>query len=156
MENSYFIFSNEESCVKIERFHNCIWEFDNNSSLIEFGFEIAKESLVLKNQIELCLFIPWLNDKSIVEDLYEKLKDAENSRFIFNDSVINTNYLDGGLNKLGVIHKFKGRGELCILPVNFRIEVEKLKCLSANLPNPIGVKCGFYLLIFVLKNCIYC
>jgi len=134
MENSYFIYSNEESCVEIERFHNCIWEFDNNSSLIEFGFEISKESLVLKNHIELCLFIPWLTDKSIVEDLYEKLKDAENSRFIFNDSVINTNYLDGGLKRLGVIHKFKGRGELCILPINFRIEEEKL-ILKIDLKN---------------------
>ena len=36
------------------------------------------------------------------------------------------------------------------------VEADYLKCLSANLPNPIGVKCGFYLLIFVLKNCIYC
>jgi len=33
---------------------------------------------------------------------------------------------------------------------------KKQKCLSANLPNPGEGKCGFNLLILVLKNCIYC
>jgi len=42
MENSYFIFSNDESDIEIERFHNCIWEFGNDSSLVNFGLRYQK------------------------------------------------------------------------------------------------------------------
>jgi hypothetical protein len=30
MENSYFIYSKDNSCVEIVRFHSYIWEFNHN------------------------------------------------------------------------------------------------------------------------------
>lgn len=138
MENSYFIYSKDNSCIEIERFHNCIWEFKDNSSLVEFGIEINQESLLEKESVELDLYIPWLTSKSTKRDLYEKLKDADNSRFIFNDSVLNTKNLDGGRGKLGVIHYFKSRA-LSILPVSVEI-IDKKACLKIELKNYNEVK----------------
>lgn len=120
MDNSFFIYTDKAKNILIERFHMCTWEFDNNSSLVEFGFEISKDS-IKEDNLTISLFIPWVTKKCETKDLYESLSIAENSRFIFNDSVIGTDSLDGGRNKSGVIHKFSGRNELCILPAEISI-----------------------------------
>lgn len=138
MENSYFIYSKDDSCIEIVRFHNCIWEFKDNSSLVEFGIEISQVSLSEKAAVELDLYIPWLTTKSTKRDLYEKLKDSDNSRFIFNDSVLNTKNLDGGRGKLGVIHYFKSKA-LSILPVAVEI-VDKKACLKIDLKHYNEIK----------------
>lgn len=118
MDNSYFIYSQDNNEVLIERFHICTWEFENNSSFIEFGCEINQASIINKNNLELALLVPWLSDHCAVSDFYDNLKGPENSRFIFNDSILNTESLDGGQNLNGVIHNFQERDKLCILPVN--------------------------------------
>lgn len=132
MENSFFIFTDKEKPIEIERFHICTWEFNNNSSLVEFGFEISRKSLT-QAELSISLFIPWLTTPCEVNDLYEKLSIAENSRFIFNDSLTNTASLDGGRNKLGVIHTFADRNELCILPLNIAHTHDKIITVTANL-----------------------
>lgn len=132
MENSFFIFTDKEKPIEIERFHTCTWEFENNSSLVEFGFEISKDSLN-EDELSISLFIPWLSTSCQMSDLYEKLSIPENSRFIFNDSLTNTASLDGGRNKLGVIHTFADRDELCILPVNISKIADKTITVTANL-----------------------
>lgn len=132
MENSFFIYTNRGSVVQIERFHICTWEFNNDSSLVEFGFEVAKESIT-SNQLSISVFIPWFTKSCEVMDLYDKLSIAENSRFIFNDSISTTNSLDGGRNKLGVIHKFSDRNELCVIPVTIDKTSDKLITATINL-----------------------
>jgi hypothetical protein len=124
MENSYFIFSDINQNIKIERFHICTWEFQNNTSFIEFGCEISKNSLQDQENIELQLFAPWLTVKCQLADFYEKLKGSENSRFIFNESITSTDFLDGGQNLNGVVHNFSGRNRLCILPITLLIDGE--------------------------------
>lgn len=115
MDNSFFIRSNLEN-LKIERFHICSWEF-LSSSLIEFGLEIDSGSIKNLKTLSLDLFVPWAKKDSNTSDFYDKLKDSKNSRFIFNDSVLHTSYLDGGQNRQGVIHEFSARNKLCLLPV---------------------------------------
>lgn len=132
MENSFFIFTDKDKTVQVERFHICTWEFNNDSSLVEFGFEVAKESIT-PNQLSISLFIPWFTKSCEVMDLYGKLSIAENSRFIFNDSISTTDSLDGGRNKLGVIHKFSDRNELCVLPVTIDKSADKLITATLNL-----------------------
>lgn len=132
MENSFFIFTNRDNPLQLERLHICTWEFNNNSSLVEFGFEVSKES-IKSDQLSISLFIPWFSSTCEVKDLYDKLSIAENSRFIFNDSLNGTNSLDGGRNKLGVIHKFTDRNELCILPVNIDKGTDKVITVTVNL-----------------------
>lgn len=132
MENSFFIFTDKTNLVQIERFHICTWEFNNNSSLVEFGFEVSKES-ISSAQLSVSLFIPWFSNECAVEDLYEKLSVPENSRFIFNDSISGTDSLDGGRNRLGVIHKFSDRNQLCVLPVSFDKSKDKVITAIANL-----------------------
>lgn len=132
MENSFFVFTDKINPVQLERFHICSWEFDNNSSLVEFGFEISKDS-IKDNVLKISLFIPWVEKSCETKDLYEKLSVPENSRFIFNDSVARTDSLDGGRNKSGVIHKFSGRNELCILPAKIEIMDGNLVSATLNL-----------------------
>lgn len=119
MDKSYFIYTSQDENLIIERFHICTWEFSDGSTLVEFGAEITANSIENKNSLELILFVPWLNTNAKVEDFYSKLKEASNSRFIFNDSILTTDSLDGGQNLNGVIHKFSERSKLCILPVTF-------------------------------------
>ncbi|WP_299550979.1 hypothetical protein [Seonamhaeicola sp.] len=116
MENSFFVFSDGNIPIVLKRFHMCTWEFNNNSSLIEFGFEVDNKSIT-EDSLSISLFIPWMNKSCEVKDLYGKLRNSENSRFIFNDSVSSTHSLDGGLNRTGVIHTFSNRNRLCLMPV---------------------------------------
>lgn len=134
MDNSFFIFTDKTKNVLIERFHMCTWEFSNESSLVEFGFEINKESIV-EDEMTIEMYIPWVSEKCQKKDLYGKLSNAENSRFIFNDSINNTKYLKDNTNKLGVIHTFSGRNELCVLPATLIINKDKTVSVSLNLKN---------------------
>ena len=108
MENSFFIYTEKRNTVQIERFHICSWEFNNNSSLVEFGFEISKES-IKNDHLTISIFIPWAEKSCITKDLYDKLSNADNSRFIFNDSISATKYLKPNTTNSGVIHTFSAR-----------------------------------------------
>ena len=125
MDNSYFLFTTQDTPITIERLHICSWEFRNSSSLIEFGCEIDVTECHRKNSIKLELYIPWLTNGCIPKDLYHNLKDSSNSKFIFNDSVNNTLSLDGGQNSFGVIHEFSARNKLCILPIRLNRKPER-------------------------------
>lgn len=132
MENNYFIFTKKSKEIPLERFHICTWEFKNNSALIEFGGEITNPYEIADRKINLMIYIPWITDKHEIIDLYEKLKESENSRFIFNDSVSSNIFLDEGQKRNGVIHKFANRNPLCISPITTSIN-EKNKIVSIDI-----------------------
>ncbi len=132
MENSFFIYTGKGETIQIERFHICSWEFNNNSSLVEFGFEISNES-IKNDDLTISLFIPWAEKSCETKDLYNKLSIADNSRFIFNDSISATKYLKNHTNNSGVIHTFSGRNELCVLPAVIKINEEKIVSATLNL-----------------------
>lgn len=132
MENSFFIYTEKEKAIQLERLHICTWEFDNNSSLVEFGFEIFKESITNDN-LTISLFIPWVEKSCGTKDLYDRLSIADNSRFIFNDSISATKYLKPNTNNSGVIHTFSGRNELCVLPADIKINEDKIVTATLNL-----------------------
>ena len=116
VKNAYFILKKISDEIEIEKFHICSWEYKNESASIEFGAELDLQNFS-DSKLELKLFIPWLKESTSIEDLYTRLKDSSNSKFIFNDIIECTDSLDGGNNKNGVIHRFKGREPLYILPV---------------------------------------
>lgn len=132
MENSFFIYTQKGKNIQIERFHICSWEFNNNSSLVEFGFEISKDS-ISEDNLTISLFTPWADTSSKIKDLYEELSIADNSRFIFNDSISATKYLKANTSNSGVIHTFSGRNELCVLPSEIKIEKDKIVSATLNL-----------------------
>jgi hypothetical protein len=147
MENSYFIYTAQGENLKLKRVHICSWEFSNNSTLMEFGVEIESNSILGKKQLQLSFFVPWLDSNASTEDFYPKLKDSSNSRFIFNDAIINLQPLDDGQNESGVIYTFLGKGKLCIVPVkpskdsskqkiNVKVDLE----LYNNFNHPPGEK----------------
>lgn len=136
MENNYFIFTEKDIKIELERFHICTWEFKNNSALIEFGGEIKNAFDVEEEEVTLKFYIPWILSSHVVNDLYDKLKESENSRFIFNDSVSGHEFLDGGQKKHGVIQKFENRNPLCIIPIESTVEEsKKLVTIKINLKN---------------------
>ncbi len=153
MENSFFIFTGQDEHIDIERFHICTWEFNADSSLLEFGAEISQKS-IKSDKLSISIFIPWLSAACKVEDLYERLSIAENSRFIFNDSLAGTDSLDGGRNRLGVIHKFSQRNKLCILPVKFDTSEDKILTILINLKsyNDLEEKPNVYFRFLVKPN----
>jgi hypothetical protein len=65
--------------------------------------------------------------------LYDKLSIAANSRFIFNDSISATKYLKTNTTNSGVIHTFSGRNELCVLPVDIKIDEDSIVTATLNL-----------------------
>jgi hypothetical protein len=131
MENTFFISGKEK--IKIDRFHICSWEFNDNQSLLEFGSEINTSSLVGKDRVILFFFIPWLTKDYQIIDLYTQLCQTTNSRFIFNDSVNGIDSLDGGVNEAGIIHKFDDRDPLCILPISTSIELNNQLVIDIDL-----------------------
>jgi hypothetical protein len=136
MENNYFIFTAKNIEIDLERFHLCTWEFKNNSALIEFGCEIKDAFDINLEEVALKFYIPWISSKHVINDLYDKLKESENSRFIFNDSVSGQEFLDGGQKKHGVIQKFENRNPLCIIPFDSSIdESKKIVTITVNLKN---------------------
>lgn len=129
MKNNFFIFTKNDIFIEIERLHICTWEFNNNTALIEFGGEIKTSSNITDEVLTLNIYVPWIDNNHKVNDLYDKLRDSENSRFIFNDSVIGSDFLDQGQNELGVIQKFTDRSPLCILPIKTEIQNNTIKLL---------------------------
>ena len=132
MGNSFFIYTDKCSAVQLERFHLCSWEFNNNSSLVEFGFEISQES-IKKDDLTIFIFIPWAEKSCETKDLYKELSIADNSRFIFNDSISATKYLKPNTTDLGIIHTFSGRNELCVVPADIKINEDKIVSATLNL-----------------------
>lgn len=128
MENSYFLRSKNKP-IDVAKFQFCTWEFDDDNSLIEFGMEIKHASLssIQESTLELDLYISWLDEKTEIRDFYTKLKESNNSRFIFNDFVSGTKSLDGGINEQGVVHSFDDKDRLCILPVKTECAIEDKK-----------------------------
>jgi hypothetical protein len=134
MNNNYFIFTENDPRIDLERFHVCTWEFNNGTAIIEFGAEIKTPVHMQGDSIKLKMNIPWLTSKYKINDLYEKLKDSENSRFIFNDSVTGNQFLDDGQQKNGVIQHFSGRPSLCIMPISYEIDDKnKIIVITVNL-----------------------
>jgi len=128
MENNIFIYTDKERAVKFERFHICTWEFRNETSILEIGGELNRDELANSDNVSFSIYLPWLNPKQNISDLYDKLKDPDNSKFIFNDSVSASEYLDDGQKK-GVIQTFVERKKLCILPINKEIN-EQNGCIK--------------------------
>lgn len=135
MDNSYFIYTDTTEVLNLERFHVCTWEFKNNTSLVEFGFEIESSSIKDKDLVDISILIPWLKKDCQVEDLYGKLKVGDNSRFIFNDSIKKTEYLKDSTDEQGIIHTFSDRNKLCLLPIEYKIESDRFLKITINLEN---------------------
>jgi len=151
MENNIFIFTNKDEDLEIERFHICAWEFKNNSTLMELGMEIKKHDFD-KDQIDVKIFVPWIDENDKIVDLYDKLKDPENSKFIFNDAVIKSEYVNHDQIKYGTVLHFHGKNPLCIMPIEYKIKNKvinikiKTGCFKEKFPNDdINMYFRFYM-----------
>lgn len=138
MENSFYIFSESNPNLVIERFHICSWDFRNKTSLLEFGIEIKNDAILVKETFEIKMYAPWISSSCTYTDFYNKLYDLENSKFIFNDVAIGTDVFGENGNKKGCLQKFKEREDLNLLPVCFEVESNiltikfDLKAFQAN------------------------
>lgn len=119
----------KEDKLKITKLHLCSWELNSTEGIIEIGCEIDKACIKDKSQLILNFYLNWLDNDSKIIDLYENLSDSQNSNFIFNDSISNTTYFDGGNKKTGLVHHFSNKNSLAILPVSLKAENKKIKAV---------------------------
>lgn len=154
MDNNYFFFFAKNTELDFEKIHICSWEFKNNSAIIEFGGEISNPLHTDEDEITIKIYVPWILNSHRIIDLYESLKDPENCKFIFNDSLTGSTFLDGGKNKEGTIQNFTSRSPLCILPIKYEIkqdnrviilklDIRQLKKTTGE--NPINIYFRFYI-----------
>lgn len=118
MDNSYYILAKEQ--IGIERMHICTWEFPNEPSYIEFGFEISFNSYN-GNSLTLHLAAPFVKKNDTVSCLLKNLSDSDNGRFIFNDVISGIDQV-GSDSRDGSILKFEKREKLTVLPCNIRVD----------------------------------
>lgn len=116
--------------VEIERFHICTWDLRKENSLVEIGAEINLLH-TSNNDFDIILSFPWKLETNKIEDLYDSLNDFLNVQFIFNETVIGSNQLDG--QGLGIIHEFGDTRKLCFLPVSFKIIDKNLLSITCQL-----------------------
>lgn len=132
MENNFFIYTDKNKSLTFERFHICSWEFRNESALIEFGGELVYSDIFSYNELTIQIYIPWINKDDHVYDLYDSLRESENCKFIFNDSVTGNKFLDSGERKEGVLQEFVERKPLCIMPFSYIIN-DKILSITISL-----------------------
>lgn len=147
MENSFFILS--ERNLIIERFHICTWDFKDRKSFIELGFEIDN-STPLGDNISLTFTAPFLKkvQKGDIICLADKLHLRENSKFIFNDTVINSTPIDND-DRNGTILDFKIRGCLTILPIKEKKINQTNGTIYLKVKSPIGASEKIYFRILI-------
>lgn len=132
MENSFYIFSESNPKLEIERFHICSWDFRDKTSLLEFGIEIKNESIGERENFEINIYAPWITSYCSFKDFYEKLKISENSKFIFNDVATSTECYGEFDKRKGCLQKFKERIGLNFLPITFKVN-DKILSIKIDL-----------------------
>lgn len=127
------------------------WERIIRNRLRNF-FSNSSESV---DHLDLSIYIPWLDDQNLITDLYPRLKEAINAKFIFNDSVANTHMFDGGAGALGVMHEFQGREPLSIVPAtltpNYTNHIIRVD-LNLSAYNNKGVTSNIYFRISITSS----
>lgn len=152
MNNAYYLLSKEQ--IEIKRFHICTWEFPNESSYLEFGFEFPYDC-IKNDSLSLLLSAPFCLKNESVSSLSVNLSDRDNSRFIFNDVVSGIDNV-GEDSRDGCIIKFENRGCLTVLPCDIGVSrelisfsIKKPKKYEGNLyiralvnisDNPVAIK----------------
>lgn len=131
MDNSFFILSKQD--IKISRFHICTWDIENENSFVEIGIEFKFSS---EDEATFIFVAPFLNKNCNISCLATNLiKDSNNSKFIFNDT-INTFSAIKGDKRNGAILDFETRDKLQIIPIATKsIDIEK-KLINIKVDNP--------------------
>lgn len=113
MDNTYFILS--DKAVNIERLHICTWDLQYNNAGVEIGIEF--ETNPYSPNIAFMLSLPFMRKTNDVKCLMEALvKDDDNSKFIFNDTIKVTKPIKGD-KRNGSTLEFENRKPLSILPI---------------------------------------
>lgn len=110
-EHSYFVTAKER--YDIERLHLCSWFFSDNSEFLECGMEVCCHQT--SGDVQLKIWVPWIREGDDLQDLYISLKEAANTKFIFNENVKSTSYFKDG-DKVGVSYAFVNGNTLTVLP----------------------------------------
>jgi len=144
MDNSFFILGQVE--YEIKRFHICSWDFESRKSFIELGFEINNSASL--DNVNLAFTSSFLNGvkKENITCLAHRLKIRENSKFIFNDTVSNSEPISAD-DRTGTILTFQGRGELTILPIK-KIDNDS-GCLHLSVKVPQGASSQIYFRVLI-------
>ncbi len=93
MNNYIYILSNQQN-ISVEKLHICTWDIRNQKASVELGLMIVNRNL--PNNFDLYVFAPFLKTNCEISSLHNKLHEASNFKFIFNEEVTNDQPLDTG------------------------------------------------------------
>ncbi len=152
MKNNLFVFSNNNQEIDFLRFHICTWEFMDETALIEFGGEI-KNVPSLNNNLNFNIYLPWSNEKIIINDLFESLVDSENCKLIFNEPVNGIKSVHNEDKSSGQIINFSNGKQICLFPIIAKVEssniinisIDTKKFSELNNINNINIYFRFYI-----------
>lgn len=166
-DNGYFIISPDHDKVVVEKAHFCTWNLPNGLEFLEVGMLVQlKEAFYSgfeRNQIiprlKFKVHIPWYEGKLLSGDLFSRLKDPENARFVFNEQVAGTEFIsDGGSMPQGILFSLRDKQQFCLLPVALSQDYDNPNTVSAEVsfpqvPNDFKRVCPrIYFRFFVKSN----
>ncbi len=98
----------------IEKLHVCTWEFSSRQHYVEIGVEFNFDA-IKNDDIMFYISVPYVKEGVDVTCLMKNLSDDINSRFIFNDIVLNMKNI-GEDARDGKILYFENKAPLTIVP----------------------------------------
>ena len=127
---TYFVVSPQAKNLTIQKFHLCSWRYRKpllwrRKEILEIGLQVKisdPEALEKDGEgnrkLMVSVAIPWIQPSCNADDLYESIRNTQNTRFIFNEDVSPGDTFDGGDGRNGQILKFLASGDqMCFLPV---------------------------------------
>lgn len=147
-DNGYFIISPNHEHVLVEKAHFCTWNLPDGLEFLEVGLLVKLDEFFLTDiekygiqpRLKFKLFIPWYGDGCSTGDLFSRLTNTENARFIFNDDIPQTNNIsDGGRTPQGVRLSFREEKPFCLLPVSFDplSYLDHIVSMEVSFPNKV-------------------
>lgn len=135
------IYTLSSSVVVLEKLHICTWDVKGQKAFIEVGMQL--DANIPEGGLSAYVYLPFINDSTIVSSLHQELSDEANFRFIFNRSHSNKTLI-GGDNRNGSIFTIdkdvKGdeapqSEDIAILNVDATIDEHKFVKFNFTRPN---------------------
>lgn len=135
------IYTLSSSAVSLEKLHICTWDVKGQKAFIEVGIQLDANGI--NGGVSVYVYLPFINDSTVVSSLHQELSDEANFRFIFNRSHSNKTLI-GGDNRNGSIFTIDKdvnvdeapqSEDIAILNVDATIEEHKFVKFSFTRPN---------------------
>ena len=78
------IYTLSSSAVSLDKLHICTWDVKGQKAFVEVGMQL--DASIPEGGLSVYVYLPFINDSTVVSSLHQELSDEANFRFIFNRS----------------------------------------------------------------------